>query len=55
MAGIPAAGCKGVNPLALYGQFNQSVRYVHSCLDLRFLIKLSTNNPSLKSAALCLT
>ena len=31
------------------GQVNQSVRYVHRCLDLALLIKISANKPSWKS------
>ena len=34
------------------GQVNQSVRYVHSCLWLAILIRMSTNNPSVKSMVL---
>ena len=33
-------------------QVNQSVRYVHSCLELPIQIKLRTNNPSWKMVVL---
>ena len=43
-----------INPLCTEGDFceqvNQSVRYVHSCLDTVIQIKMSTNNSSQKSA-----
>jgi len=31
---------------------NQSLRYVHSCHELIFLVKMSINNPSQKSVVL---
>ena len=30
----------------IFGQVNQSVTYIHSCLQLAILIKTNTNNPS---------
>ena len=33
-------------------QLNQSLRYVHSCLEAIFPIPMSTNNPSQKSVVL---
>ena len=34
------------------GQVNQSVRYVHSSVELAILIKMNTNNPTPKSMVL---
>ena len=46
-----------LNPLSHEGDFcdqvhHESVRYIHSCLQVAIPIKISTNNPRLKSVVL---